>query len=141
MSQLKNIRISNFIPNKGTEGQEINLSYQLFGKELFSAPIVLINHALTGNSDVAGENGWWKDVVGEDKVIDTGKYTILAFNIPGNSYDGFVIVNYKDFVFAYTYSYQSNSVVFNNGGFHQLTLGFNFNCVREKYECNCPSVN
>lgn len=50
-------------------------------------------------------------------------------------------VNYKDFVFAYTYSYQANSVVFNNGGFHQLTLGYNFNCVREKYECNCPSVN
>ena len=50
-------------------------------------------------------------------------------------------VNYKDFVFAYTYSYQANSVVFNNGGFHQLTLGLNFNCVREKYECNCPSVN
>ena len=98
MSQLKNIRISNFIPEKRTEGQEINLSYQLFGKELFSAPIVLINHALTGNSDVAGENGWWKDVVGEDKVIDTGKYTILAFNIPGNGYDGFVIENYKDFV-------------------------------------------
>ena len=50
-------------------------------------------------------------------------------------------VNYDDFVFAYTYSYQANSVVFNNGGFHQLTLGYNFNCVREKYECNCPSVN
>jgi len=50
-------------------------------------------------------------------------------------------VNYNEFVFAYTYSYQANSVVFNNGGFHQLTLGYNFNCVREKYECNCPSVN
>jgi type IX secretion system PorP/SprF family membrane protein len=50
-------------------------------------------------------------------------------------------VNYKEFVFAYTYSYQANSVVFNNGGFHQLTLGYNFNCVREKYDCNCPSVN
>lgn len=50
-------------------------------------------------------------------------------------------VNYKNFMFAYTYSYQANSVVFNNGGFHQITLGYNFNCVREKYECNCPSVN
>ena len=50
-------------------------------------------------------------------------------------------VNYNDFVFAYTYSYQANSIVFNNGGFHQLTLGYNFNCVKEKYECNCPSVN
>ncbi len=53
----------------------------------------------------------------------------------------FVGVNYKSFVFAYTYSYQSNSVVFNNGGFHQLTLGYNFNCRREKYECDCPAVN
>jgi type IX secretion system PorP/SprF family membrane protein len=50
-------------------------------------------------------------------------------------------VNYKDFIFAYTYSYQSNSVVFNNGGFHQITLGLNFNKRREKYECNCPAIN
>jgi len=97
MSNLKNISIANFIPDKGTEGQEINLSYQLFGRELFTAPIVLINHALTGNSDVAGENGWWNDLVGNDKVINTEQYTILAFNIPGNGYDGFVIENYQDF--------------------------------------------
>lgn len=53
----------------------------------------------------------------------------------------FIGVDYNNFVFAYTYSYQANSVVFNNGGFHQLTLGFNFNCRREKFECNCPAVN
>jgi len=50
-------------------------------------------------------------------------------------------VDYNNFVFAYTYSYQANSVVFNNGGFHQITLGYNFNCRREKFDCNCPSVN
>ncbi len=50
-------------------------------------------------------------------------------------------VNYNNYVFAYTYSYQANSVVFNNGGFHQLTLGINFGCRREKYECKCPAVN
>lgn len=50
-------------------------------------------------------------------------------------------VNYEEFVFAYTYSYQANSVVFNNGGFHQITLGLNFNCRREKWDCECPSVN
>ncbi len=50
-------------------------------------------------------------------------------------------VNYKNYVFAYTYSYQANSVVFNNGGFHQITLGIDFGCRREKYECNCPAVN
>ena len=50
-------------------------------------------------------------------------------------------INYKKFVFAYTYSYQSNRVVFNNSGFHQITLGLNFNCRREPYDCNCPLVN
>jgi type IX secretion system PorP/SprF family membrane protein len=48
---------------------------------------------------------------------------------------------YNNFVFAYTYSYQANSVVFNNGGYHQLTLGLNFGCKKEKYDCHCPSVN
>jgi len=50
-------------------------------------------------------------------------------------------VNYDSFVFAYTYSYQMNSVVFSNGGFHQITLGYNFNCRKERYHCNCPAVN
>jgi len=50
-------------------------------------------------------------------------------------------VEYNNFMFAYTYSYQANSVVFNNGGYHQITLGLNFGCKKEKYDCNCPSVN
>src|SRR5690606_6360665 len=53
----------------------------------------------------------------------------------------FLGLDYKNFVFAYTYSYQANSVVFNNGGFHQLTLGYNFNCRKKKYDCACPAVN
>ncbi len=53
----------------------------------------------------------------------------------------FVGVDYNNFVFAYTYSYQANSVVFNNGGFHQITLGYNFNCRKKKYDCDCPAIN
>ena len=44
------------------------------------------------------------------------------------------------FIFAYTYSYQSNSIIFDNGGYHQLTLGFNFGCRKQKYDCNCPWI-
>lgn len=50
-------------------------------------------------------------------------------------------VDVNNFMFAYTYSYQANSVVFNNGGFHQITLGYNFGCRKERYSCNCPAVN
>ena len=48
---------------------------------------------------------------------------------------------YNNFMFAYTYSYQANSIVFNNGGYNQVTLGYNFGCKKEKYDCKCPSVN
>ncbi len=53
----------------------------------------------------------------------------------------FMGIDYNQFVFAYTYSYQANSVVFNNGGFHQLTVGYNFGVKREKWDCECPGIN
>ncbi|PIA81791.1 aspartate kinase [Gaetbulibacter sp. 4G1] len=95
---LSHIIISDFITESKAANPEIKLSYQVFGKPIGTAPIVLVNHALTGNSDVAGKNGWWSDLIGNNKVIDTKLYSVLAFNIPGNGYDGFVIENYKGFV-------------------------------------------
>lgn len=76
---------------------DINLSYQIFGQELFTAPIVLVNHALTGNSNVAGENGWWKTLIGENKTIDLNKFSVICFNIPGNGFDGNLFENEEDF--------------------------------------------
>lgn len=95
---LKHITLTDFKTQSGVLIPEIKLSYQLFGQPLGTAPIVLVNHALTGNSNVTGDSGWWKDLVDDGKVIDTRFYTVLAFNIPGNGFDGFVIENYKDFV-------------------------------------------
>jgi homoserine O-acetyltransferase len=95
---LQHIKIKNFTTALGASILELNLSYQVFGKELGTAPVILINHALTGTSEVAGKEGWWQAIVGEEKVIDTHVYTILSFNIPGNGFDGFLIENYKDFI-------------------------------------------
>ncbi|MBN9286221.1 MULTISPECIES: type IX secretion system membrane protein PorP/SprF [Flavobacterium] len=50
-------------------------------------------------------------------------------------------VNYKNFMFAYTYSHLTGDVKFDNSGFHQITLGINLFCKREPYDCNCPAVN
>ena len=94
---LQQLQIKKYTTLSGIT-QDIQLSYQVFGLELHTAPIILVNHALTGNSNVTGENGWWSSLIGEEKCIDTQKYTILPFNIPGNGYDKFIIENYKDFV-------------------------------------------
>lgn len=100
MKHLNYIELSNFLTSTSAK-QNITLSYQVFGKTLHTAPIVVVNHALTGNSNVSGHDGWWQSIVGEGKTIDTTKYTVISFNIPGNGYDNKpenLIENYKDFV-------------------------------------------
>ena len=54
---MQHILVNNYTAECGELNSEIKLSYQTFGKDLGTAPIVLVNHALTGNSDVAGEDG------------------------------------------------------------------------------------
>lgn len=93
---LLHINLNQFKTKNG-KVYNIPLSYQLFGQPLHTAPVILINHALTGNSDVTGKNGWWQTLVGEGKVIDTNRFTIICFNIPGNGFDGFFIDKYTDF--------------------------------------------
>ena len=67
-------------------------------KNLGTAPIVLINHALTGNSDVAGRRRLVARYCRRRKGDRYAVYTILSFNVPGNGFDGFLIENYKDFI-------------------------------------------
>ena len=96
--KLLYIPIEDFTTQRGFQLSKLQLSYELFGMKLGTAPVVLVNHALTANSSVIGELGWWKDVIGDNKTIDTTKLTIISFNIPGNGYDGLLIENYQDFV-------------------------------------------
>nr|WP_314838333.1 alpha/beta fold hydrolase [uncultured Flavobacterium sp.] len=91
------ITLHNFTTESGAIYNALNLSYQVFGLPLHTAPIVLVNHALTGNSQVVGDNGWWNDLIGANKTIDTTKYTVLAFNVPGNGFDGAIIESHLDF--------------------------------------------
>ena len=97
-SELKYIPFKSYTTESGFELQNFQLSYQLFGPKLKTAPVVLVNHALSGNSNVTGYDGWWKDLIGPDKPIDTNIYTVLAFNIPGNGYDGWLIDEYDQFL-------------------------------------------
>jgi homoserine O-acetyltransferase len=97
---LQKIDILNFKLESGKLITKIPLFYQTFGQPIGNAPMVIVNHALTGNSNVTGDNGWWNDLIGIDKIIDINDFTIIAFNIPGNGFEGNpenLITNYKDF--------------------------------------------
>lgn len=99
---LEKFVIEDFENSAGTK-QDIHLSFQFFGRKPEEAPVILVNHALTGNSIVTGNNGWWQDLIGENKCIDINKYCILAFNIPGNGFRGQedqFFENYKEFTLS-----------------------------------------
>lgn len=96
---LQSIKISDF-KNSAETIQDLTVSYQLFGVQLGTAPVVLVNHALTGNSEVTGKKGWWNNIVGPQKIIDTDQFTVLCIDIPGNGFDvneKNLIHNYKEF--------------------------------------------
>ena len=97
---LQKIDLFDFQFQNGSYKRWLPLYYQTFGQPIGTAPVVLVNHALTGNSQVMGENGWWNHLIGTGKTIDTDYYTVIAFNIPGNGFDGNaenLILDYKDF--------------------------------------------
>lgn len=76
------------IPKKYTSHfteSECEISYQHLVSSLEN-PTIVIHHALTGNSNVTGENGWWKEIVGKHKVINTDKYNILSIDTLGNGF-------------------------------------------------------
>ncbi|MEN1784253.1 MAG: type IX secretion system membrane protein PorP/SprF [Bacteroidota bacterium] len=51
-------------------------------------------------------------------------------------------VNVNRFLFSYNYSYQSGDLRFDSGGFHQITLGYDFGERTERrFDCYCPAAN
>ncbi len=97
MLEISTISIKNFKTHSGTIYPKINLYYQQFGRQIGKAPIVLVNHSLTGDANLTGDGGWWTEIIGKGKIIDTDKYTILGFNIPGNGVKGQIFNKPEDF--------------------------------------------
>jgi homoserine O-acetyltransferase len=76
----------------GKELKQVNIRYETAGKLSPAADnAVLVAHALSGNSHVCGrysaddtKPGWWDDMVGPGKAIDTDKYFVICSNVIGS---------------------------------------------------------
>jgi len=75
----------------GAEIPHVRIAYETFG-ELNERRdnAILVFHALTGDSHLAGDagpghptDGWWGDVVGPGRALDTERYCIVAPNVLG----------------------------------------------------------
>ena len=51
-------------------------------------------------------------------------------------------VNVNKFVFSYSYTRQQNDILFGDGGFHQITVGYDFWCKAKHYRLtSCPNLS
>jgi len=48
--------------------------------------------------------------------------------------------NINNFLISYNYSYQMGDIRFDNGGFHQITVGYDFGQSERRYDCYCPAA-
>ncbi len=80
----------------------LDLRYETYGR--FDRRAVLVFHALSGSAHVAGtysdevfsrltplerafgRRGWWNQMVGPEKAIDTERRFVIAANVPGSCY-------------------------------------------------------
>ena len=62
----------------------IKLAYETYGKlNAKRSNAILVLHALTGDAHAAGQDGWWSNLIGSGKGIDTDKYFVICSNVIG----------------------------------------------------------
>src|ERR1700742_4888044 len=68
----------------------VTMAYQTYGTlNADKSNCVLVCHALTGDQYVAGVHpvtgkpGWWNDLVGPGKIIDTDRFYVVCANVLG----------------------------------------------------------
>ena len=75
------IKIGDLTLESGEVLPDITIAYQTWGELNQSRDnAILVNHALTGWSDVPG---WWPSIVGPGLPLDSNKYFIICPNVIG----------------------------------------------------------
>jgi homoserine O-acetyltransferase/O-succinyltransferase len=74
----------------GEKLSPIQLAYETYGQlNEEKSNAILVEHAFSGDAHAAGYHegedkpGWWDDIIGPDKALDTNKYFIICSNVIG----------------------------------------------------------
>jgi homoserine O-acetyltransferase len=70
----------------------LTLAYETYGKlNATRSNAILVCHAWTGDAHAAGRHseddrkpGWWDDMIGPGKLLDTGRYFVICSNVLGS---------------------------------------------------------
>ncbi len=94
MQVLQQLTIPVWPLEDNTVLENVSVTYQHFGLPIGTAPVVLINHSLHGDSDCVYH---WDGVMGENKAIDLNEYTVICIDVPGNGISNEIKYTYLPF--------------------------------------------
>jgi homoserine O-acetyltransferase len=78
-------QVPRFTLECGAVLEDVHQAYYLDGTlDAGRDNLVLVFHALTGDANAAG--GWWREVIGPGRAIDTDRYAVLSPNLLGSCY-------------------------------------------------------
>src|ERR1700726_63908 len=62
----------------------IEVAYETYG-ELNAAKNnpILVGHAFSGDAHAGGEGGWWENMIGSGKALDSDRYFVICSNVLG----------------------------------------------------------
>ncbi|MFT4717952.1 MAG: homoserine O-acetyltransferase [Rickettsiales bacterium] len=97
IGNILNLAKDNELPlDCGKNISNFNIAYQTYGKlNKEKTNAILICHAFTGdqyvasNNPITGKEGWWNEVIGKDKAVDTAKYFVICSNVIGSCMGSF----------------------------------------------------
>ncbi len=85
-----------FVFDCGAQVKSLPVAFQTYGTlNADKSNAILICHGLTGDQyvngshPVTGKPGWWEEMVGPGKVVDTERYFIIATNVVGGCMGSF----------------------------------------------------
>ncbi|MCT2338512.1 homoserine O-acetyltransferase [Corynebacterium sp. p3-SID1056] len=85
--QLAVVDIGTVRTEAGTQIDEVQIAYRRWGEPAGdphgSNNILLVEHALTGDSDAAD---WWSEAIGPGKALDTDEWCVICTNALGSCY-------------------------------------------------------
>lgn len=73
--------------------------------------VIVVCHALTGSHHVAGfyegdeKPGWWNEMIGDDKTIDTKKFFVICANVIGSCFGSTGPMSKKDDGMPYRFNF------------------------------------
>ena len=77
----EHVNLGPYRTQSGFEIENLTVAYETFGTQSrFRDNVVLVCHALSGDSHCIG---WWDQMVGPGRAIDTNKYCVICQNVLG----------------------------------------------------------